>query len=49
VFDLQVLCRVRSYVAVVVLSSEQRSIFALIPWDETAAGSARGTMARGAR
>jgi signal transduction histidine kinase len=43
-----VLCRVRSYVAVVVLSSEQRPIFGLIRWYEPAAGSTRGTMARGA-
>ena len=42
------LCRVRSYVAVVVLSSEQCPIFGLIPWYEPAAGSTRGTMARGA-
>jgi hypothetical protein len=46
---LHVLCRDGSYVLVVLLSSEQRPIFALIPSYETVAGSTRGTMARGAR
>jgi hypothetical protein len=46
---LQVLCRDRSYVPMVVLSSEPHPIFAVTPWYETAAGSTRGTMARSAR
>src|SRR3954447_5359582 len=42
---LWVLCRHRSYVAPVLLSPEQRLIFWLIRWYETAPGSIRGGMA----